>query len=389
MILMYKDIPLASIDMKADNWDGESISIKWNGESISINKEHECLLPFGVNDNRSLLSWVERRSIPESRQGIQKELGVSLAGFMVGNLGLSLTDSYWLKPKYAEDTWESVNLYDNSFYDGHFMRVSGELMAERCEYIPSSTLGGDLRKKWFVSDVGSCCLVKDNWVGIRNSINEVFSGMVHRLQGFNMYVPYWFVNIQTRERSTVGCACSNFVRKGEELVPAIDVACMGDLSNELSAYDAYILGCVKLGIDKRSIEGFMSYMIMTDFILSNTDRKLTDFGLIRRGESYSIAPIYDTGNSMFYNSERIPVSDKELLDLWRISYFPCKSVNLLRHVKYKDAVNVNKLPSADLVYKMYNVEGGFSGEELDRLCVSYKCKCRLLEDFQNGAKLWV
>ena len=39
--------------------------------------------------------------------------------YLVKNLGLSLTDYYWIRPVDSNLTWEKVNLYDNDFAENH------------------------------------------------------------------------------------------------------------------------------------------------------------------------------------------------------------------------------------------------------------------------------
>ena len=52
-------------------------------------------------------------------------------------------------------------------------------------------------------------------------------------------------------------------------------------------------------------------MLITDYIISNTDRHFGNFGFIRNVENYNfegIAPIFDSGSSLFYN-----VLDNEII----------------------------------------------------------------------------
>ena len=59
----------------------------------------------------------------------------------------------------------------------------------------------------------------------------------------------------------------------------------------------------------------MDYQTLTDFVISNTDEHLVNFGVLRNADTMKLigpAPIYDSGNSMFYNEDRlIPYSRVE------------------------------------------------------------------------------
>ena len=55
------------------------------------------------------------------------------------------------------------------------------------------------------------------------------------------------------------------------------------------------------------IQSFMDYQTLTDFVISNTDEHLQNFGILRDTESRKLigpAPIFDSGNSMFYADDR-------------------------------------------------------------------------------------
>ena len=52
-------------------------------------------------------------------------------------------------------------------------------------------------------------------------------------------------------------------------------------SNAQSYFDMYIDICVHAGVDCQIMQDFMDYMILTDFIISNTDEHLQNFGILR------------------------------------------------------------------------------------------------------------
>ena len=61
--------------------------------------------------------------------------------------------------------------------------------------------------------------------------------------------------------------------------------------NTQSLYEHYINTCIKYGIDKDIIQDFMDYQTLTDFIISNTDEHLMNFGVLRNAktlESYIV-----------------------------------------------------------------------------------------------------
>lgn len=84
------------------------------------------------------------------------------------------------------------------------------------------------------------------------------------------------------------------------------------------------------------MQNFMDYMILTDFIISNTDEHLQNFGILRDPDTMKIigpVPIYDSGNSMFYNENRkTPYTRADILDR-EITSFYSREEKLLKKIK--------------------------------------------------------
>ncbi len=111
------------------------------------------LLPLGGNiDAATLRKWWQRRAVPVSQGKIQhilNQLGITTPQeYLVKNLGLSLTDHYWIKPLDMELGWEDINLFTNDFRD-----PVGEMQLEEHRpyelpenaFSPSSSTQGDLK----------------------------------------------------------------------------------------------------------------------------------------------------------------------------------------------------------------------------------------------------
>ena len=97
----------------------------------------------------------------------------------------------------------------------------------------------------------------------------------------------------------------------------------------MSIYEALILKAVTMGLTE--VRNQLEYTILTDFILSNTDRHFNNFGFLYDSDIQkftAMAPIFDTGNALFYDQEFIP-SEKNLLDV-KTASFSDKEVNMLR-----------------------------------------------------------
>ena len=110
--LMHKDDVVASLQL--DDLSGAILKV-----TPGANPE---LLPLGGSQGTdSLRKWWLRRAVPISQGNIaallQQEGIPSTQSLLVRNLGLSLSDHYWIKPNGRELTWKDVSLFSNSFRD--------------------------------------------------------------------------------------------------------------------------------------------------------------------------------------------------------------------------------------------------------------------------------
>ena len=382
--LMHEDKKIALVEL--DNFN--------NITNVALSSDEETCkhLPLSVFDENSLVCWLKNRGIPVTRDGISKELKLAnitdTFALMLKNNGLSLTDHYWLNERGSDKTWDSINLYTNPFKSSYSLDLKDDIasIADRTNFIPSASLHGDLKKKWII-DFGVRRLVKGNYGNTcRQSLCEVLATQMHYLQNKIVYTPYNLIYIASDGQCIIGCECPNFTSITTEFIPAIDIVNMYKKPNELSYYEFFIKICLRHGLDIRS---FLEYQIMTDFIISNSDRHLNNFGILRDSrtlEWLSYAPLFDSGNSMFYKSSYIPV-DKALLKL-EVTSFLSKEVNLLKYVTNRGLVNALRLPDDSFVYALLKKDINTKDEVNERLLKAYKRKIEYLQDFQNGADIW-
>ena len=124
------------------------------------------------------------------------------------------------------------------------------------------------------------------------------------------------------------------------------------------------------------------------FKISNSDRHLNNFGILRRSDTLQWlcpAPIFDSGNSMFYKSSYIP-TDKALLKL-EITSFLSREVQLLSYVTNRGLVDTRLLPDDNYLFNL--LQKDIVKDEInERLVKAYNKKIKYFEDFQNGANIW-
>lgn len=389
--LMHENIPVAAFI--TDGINIQEIGVVRNENSLL----HLPLLDKskGIDTKTALKKWIQNRGVPVTRQRIKVDLmnkNQTTFEYMLANLGLSLTDHYWLKPKDSAYTWESINLYENDFKSVYSLDLRDDLasIAGKTNFIPSASLKGDLKKKWIIDQYGTRMLVKGNYGhNCRQSLCEVLATEIHRRQGIFPYTPYSNIEISSDNQKIIGCMCPNFTSIDTEFIPAIDIVQSIIKQPNKNYYETYIEFCELNGIDKDYIRKFMDYQILTDFIITNTDRHFNNFGLIRDSKSLKFlgpAPIFDSGNSMFYNTSSIKV-DYGLLNI-QVTSFREHEVKLLELVQNSTILNVDLLPTDREVRELFSIDKTTSEEIINKLVRAYNRKIEFLREFQQGTKIY-
>ena len=330
---------------------------------VSQKKVQELLPLGGALDVQMLRKWWQRRAVPVGQGKIQRileQMGITTPQeYLVKNLGLSLTDHYWIKPLDMELGWDDINLFTNDFRDPvgdmQFNDGAAPIELPANAFSPSSSVQGELRKKWIIVD-GKRCLIKGNHGShSQESLNEVVATLLHSRQNTKPFVSY--KSMKMDDHSQVYCVCESFTSNTVELIPAIDIADSKKKNNATSMYEHFIGVCAEHGLDESITRPFLEYQILTDYILTNTDRHLNNFGVLRDTATLKfigMAPIFDSGNSMFWQSPKLPEYDD--LQSIKVNSFRQTEKELLGYVTDPSLVDLNKLPTADELREVYSAD---------------------------------
>lgn len=113
--LMHKDIPVVEIALDDGGTKITRVGELYHGEDLPVGVP----ITWDKADRATLNAWWTDRFIPSARSGLVDAL--SQLGFpdpqqvISRNLGLSLSNHYWVKPAGNNLSWNEVNFFENGF----------------------------------------------------------------------------------------------------------------------------------------------------------------------------------------------------------------------------------------------------------------------------------
>ncbi|MGN0338327.1 MAG: hypothetical protein ACI4EE_12615 [Lachnospiraceae bacterium] len=366
-------------------------------EDGTIYKFHQELVnpelaPLHDADNHDWLKqWWKRRAVPVGqghiRQLLERKGLLGPEDYLLKNLGLSLTDYYWISPLDSGLTWKDVNLFENEFHEDILIGQGKEENKGIPHYTPNSSLQGSLEKCWTILD-GERGMIKGNRDQFSSeSINEVIATKLHELQGFANYTEYKLIKINGKEYD-YGCYSKLFTSTEKELITAYDVVSSEKQPNDISPFEHFIRVSGRNGMDVEQLQAYMDYMIMSDFVLSGRDRHLSNVAILRDAESLrfiSPAPIYDSGKSLFVQ-DSVPTNDRDLLSI-KTESFVGSELKMLKFVKDRNCLDVSKLPERKWLEEVYAVDSKMDENRIKLIGEGYERKIELFRRFQLGEDL--
>lgn len=372
--LMHKDTPCGVLQLDS------SCSAVLHWQNLDNN-----LGPFlGQADLPKLQHWWKHRAVPGSRKMITHMMNNleidNPHEYLALNLALSISDSYWLRPADLDLQWDQVNLFRPSL-------SSPVPYHSQMSYSPNASLGGEMDKYWDIHD-GDIKLVKiaARYFG-QQSINEVFATTIHQQQ--KTAIPYVKYTAQKLQDNSIQSICSAFTSSEIEFIPAYEVLSSSKQNNQLSPYNQYITTCVQHGVDEAQIRDFLDYQTLTDFIISNTDEHLYNFGILRDTNTGNIlgpAPIFDSGNSMFYEDILQKPLTRSALLKEPINGLYQSYEKILKQVSNPNLVRVDLLPPREQVIELYT-KSGVPEVVATAISLSYERKVLMLDELQHGKSI--
>lgn len=375
--LNHKQYTCALLSIDTDSW-----------AIINMKVIEKSLMPFlGNADAKLLKKWWENRAVPGARTDIRKIVRQAdcqnNAEYLVKNLALSLTDGYWISHIDSDISWATINLYSQPEAITNIIPYHNI-----SSYDPNASLGGQLNKYWDVSNHPATLYKTASEHFGQQSINEKFASVLHKYQP--SAAPFVLYETIFKEDHSVLSKCDSFTNETTELISAFEVLHSRKTDNSLSLYDNYITICAEKGIDRQVIQDFMDYQTMTDFLISNDDRHLSNFGILRNSDTLELigpAPIFDSGNSMFFSDplSAKPYSRADLLSR-EINSLNKSEELMLTHIKNKSLVDIEALPSEKAIIDFF-VSHHLPEEKAHSIAANFTTKKLMLHEFQKGHKI--
>ena len=285
--------------------------------------------------------WLSSREIPMIRNNLDKKL--DLAELMFEAHACSFTDCYWLcKTSDIDLEWNDVKLYDSNNV-GSYQVVTTD--KQKFYKGANATLGGQLEKFWYcetrhnTQTIKLCKRVKKT-MGIL-AAREFWAFQIYKALGVDA-VPYeLFFNSQN---DVVGCKCEAFTSENLELITASDLLEEQHLiASDTDAYEDVTRCAVAYGADEAEVKRFLSAQIMVDYLITNRDRHLGNFGFLRDPDTLRIvkpAPIFDSGSS-----EQLEDELPEGVEETTINGCYKTEKECLDHIPDWNAVDLSKVPT--------------------------------------------
>lgn len=384
--LMHKDNKVCSLDI--DIFTGIIKDYK------VLEKE---LFPVYIDNIIAMNDWWTNRAIPKTRANIIniiRRLNIfTPESLMVRNLALNLSDCYWVKEIGSALKYKEVNFYENDFEKLDLSSVySNKYTKEHLEKSPTSSLNGQMPKYWVIRK-GKRVLVKNaiDIIGRHQCLNEVFISSLHkRLKEYDT-VSYSLITLN-KEVKAVSCPCFTDINK--EYIPLAYLIKREQITtNDINKLRNNIYKALEeIGISYHKAERFFSYLHTTDFIVSNTDRHLNNYGILRDTntlKTIGFAPIFDNGNSLLYKSV-YDVRSKEFKELkTKTNGIYDTDMKTIKHGgNWINNINLTLLPTVDELYKFYKSNLYEDNNIAEKIAYAYKYKIKIIEKMRENIPLY-
>jgi len=290
--------------------------------------------------------WINNRYIPNSRDGIEKfkqKYNIDdIKQIMINMYGLSLSDHYWIEREPFNNKWKDINIFENQYSELFGTILFNKNFTIKANFkgydyrTPDVTTIGMLKKQWKYNEEEKKSYLIKGGSGIykQEPFNEYYASLL--LDEMNFEHTTYHVEKENNENVSV-CPCITDINT--EIVSANDLRLKYGIGK---SYEALKLLIKKEG--NINIVHSINKMIITDFLIDNTDRHWYNFGILRDSKTGSwikAIPLFDNGYSL-WNNDFVDSNIVSESSSFADSNEECmKYVNVEEYiVKFPDMVNI-------------------------------------------------
>ena len=376
--LMHKDIPVVEIALDDGGTKITRVGELYHGEDLPVGVP----ITWDKADRAAFNAWWTDRFIPSARSGLVDAL--SQLGFpnpqqvISRNLGLSLSDHYWVKPASSNLSWHNVNFFENPFSEDVGDSLFGApAKKEGFDFSsPDNTSDGFLKKRWKILDGKRCLIKAGSPPFLQQPFNEIIATKIAQRLAIP-HIPYTLL----WDDGIPYSVCEDFVTPDTELIPAWRVMQTQKKDNQTSVYQHYRSCYEKLGVP--NVTHALNQMLVLDYLIANEDRHFNNFGLLRDPDTLEWlgpAPIYDSGSSLGYDKLTPQIRSGR-----NISCKPFKKTHQdqLRMVTSFDWLDLSKLDGVDQDIRevFAGAEEFIDKERVEAIVASVNQRVQLLATF--------
>lgn len=376
--LMHKDIPVVEIALDDGGTKITRVGELYHGEDLPVGVP----ITWDKADRAAFNAWWTDRFIPSARSGLVDAL--SQLGFpnpqqvISRNLGLSLSDHYWVKPASSNLSWHNVNFFENPFSEDVGDSLFGApAKKEGFDFSsPDNTSDGFLKKRWKILDGKRCLIKAGSPPFLQQPFNEIIATKIAQRLAIP-HIPYTLL----WDDGIPYSVCEDFVTPDTELIPAWRVMQTQKKDNQTSVYQHYRNCYEKLGVP--NVTHALNQMLVLDYLIANEDRHFNNFGLLRDPDTLEWlgpAPIYDSGSSLGYDKLTPQIRSGR-----NISCKPFKKTHQdqLRMVTSFDWLDLSKLDGVDQDIRevFAGAEEFIDKERVEAIVASVNQRVQLLATF--------
>jgi hypothetical protein len=302
-ILKHKNIDVLLFDMNNEDYTITDIKKIYDYNRLPFNLENrvnniECASRLGT--------WIKSRGLSGSRKDIPEIKRIfntdNIHKLTVDSYGLNLTDHYWFHKTDNDLKWEKFNYFDNEFdqlkQSGNYSPVIDNSVNNTS---PNFCVDGSIVKRWVVNNGDRMLLKGSRYKNMQEPYNERIVSLI--LDEFKLD------HVQYNQKSTKDMIpyseCKTMSDRNIEFINAQWVINSEEYKDKtISLYSHYINLCQKNNIlfAKENVDA----MLALDFLIGNEDRHKGNFGILRNADTLEwkiIAPIFDNGNSLFFDRD--------------------------------------------------------------------------------------